>query len=139
MNWQISVLSLVLASGAAFSHSPAALAELPPIASIDDVKPQPLAFDAAKRDAPLVIRTADDAAKYFDEDALARLNEQVDFEKQFVLVFAWRGSGQDRLAYAVAESFPEQIFFTLTPGRTKDLRPHVHVYALRSNVKWNVR
>jgi hypothetical protein len=139
MNWRISVLALMLAVGAVFSFSPAALAELPPIASIDDVKPQLLAFEAAKRDAPLVIRTKDEAAKYFDEDALARLNEEVDFEKQFVLVFAWRGSGQDRVTHAVAESFPEQIFFTLTPGRTKDLRQHVHVYALRSNVKWSLR
>ena len=35
--------------------------------------------------------------------------------------------------------FPEQVFFTYTPGRTRDLRPHVHVYALRSNVRWSVK
>ncbi len=62
--------------------------------------------------------------------------EQVDFEKQIVLVFAWRGSGQDKLDYVVAESFPEQITFTYRPGRTRDLRPHVYAYALRSNVAW---
>ena len=72
------------------------------------------------------------------DDALAALKKQVDFDEQFVLLFAWRGSGQDKLTYVVAESFPEQITFRIEPGRTRDLRPHVHIYALRSNVKWSV-
>ena len=37
-----------------------------------------------------------------------------------------------------AESFPEQITFRIQPGRTRDLRPHVRVFALRGNVKWSV-
>jgi len=40
------------------------------------------------------------------------------------------------LAYRVAESDPEQVFFTFRPGRTRDLRPHVRVFAVRSNVTW---
>jgi len=67
-----------------------------------------------------------------------RLKEKVEFDEQVVLVFAWRGSGQDKLTYEVAESFPEQITFNIKPGRTKDLRPHIHIFALRSNVKWSV-
>ena len=67
------------------------------------------------------------------------LAEKVDFAQQMVLVFAWRGSGQDKLDSQVAESYPEQITFLHTKGRTKDLRPHLEVYALRSNVKWTVR
>ena len=39
----------------------------------------------------------------------------------------------------IAESYPEQVFFTYKPGRTRDLRPHVYVFALRSNVKWSVK
>ena len=61
---------------------------------------------------------------------------QVDFEKQLVLLFAWRGSGQDQLEYTVAESYPEQVTFRYVPGRTRDLRPHVSIYALRKNVTW---
>ena len=34
--------------------------------------------------------------------------------------------------------FPEQVSFHLKPGRTRDLRRHVKVYVLRSNVKWKV-
>ena len=42
----------------------------------------------------------------------------------------------EKADYVVMESFPEQIAFSCRPGRTRDLRPHVHVFALRSNVKW---
>ncbi len=112
--------------------------DLPPIKAVKDAKPQASAFDAASRDKPLVIRSEDDAAKHFSEDDLAMLKNQVDFDKQFVLVFAWKGSGQDRLDYEVLESFPEQIVFKYKPGLTRDLRPHVHTYVLRSNVKWRM-
>lgn len=88
---------------------------------------------------PAVLKSAEDAAKYFDKDALAALNKSVDFKKQIVLIFAWKGSGGDKLDYTVAESFPEQITFSRTPGLTRDLREHVHVFALRSNVKWSVK
>jgi hypothetical protein len=138
MNWSAHTLALLLAPVVPLVCLAAAKA-VPPIVAIEGAQPKPTVFDAAKRDAPLVIRSKDKAANYFAEDALAALSKQVDFEQQFVLIFAWRGSGQDRLSYAVAESFPEQILFTLTPGRTRDLRPHVYVYALRSNVKWTLR
>ena len=113
-------------------------ASLPPIQEIGAAKPGVEIFKAAKRGEPLVLKTADEAAEHFGEEALATLKEKVDFEQQIVLVFAWRGSGQDKLNYVVAESFPEQITFRIQPGRTRDLRPHVHVFALRSNVKWSV-
>ena len=112
-------------------------APLPPIQAVG-AKPNAEVFKAANRGEPLVLRTADEAAKYFGKDALATVERKVDFEKQLLLVFAWRGSGQDKLTYSVAESFPEQIQFTIEPGRTRDLRPHVHVFALRNNVKWSV-
>lgn len=111
-------------------------ASLPPILEIKNAQPGADIFKSAKRGEPLKLATADEAAKFFGEDALAALTEKVDFDEQIVLVFAWRGSGQDKLAYDVAESFPEQITFNIKPGRTRDLRPHVHVYALRNNVTW---
>ena len=114
----------------------AAARTLPPIQPIKDVTVKKSVFDDASRDNPLVIRTEIEAEKHFDEDNLAILKKEVDFAKQFVLVFAWRGSGQDRLEYDVLESFPEQIQFRLILGRTKDLRSHVKIFALRTNVKW---
>ena len=96
-------------------------------------------FAESGRSKPLVLRSKEDAAKYFEEKQLGKLTEQVDFSRQIVLVFAWRGSGQDKLEYAVMESYPEQIAFSYSPGRTRDLRPHVKIFALRANVKWSVK
>ena len=102
-----------------------------------DIKPNEAAYrNRGRVPTPILVQSSQEAEPYFERRELARLLEQVDFKKQFVLVYAWRGSGQDRLEYDVAESYPEQIVFRYTPGRTRDLRPHSRVYVLRSNVRW---
>ena len=108
----------------------------PPISEITGVRPNAGVFKIAGRDKPLVLETRDAAAAHFSSESMGMLSKQVDFDRQIVLVFAWRGSGQDRITYSVLESFPEQIVFAFRPGRTRDLRPHTKVYVLRSNVKW---
>jgi hypothetical protein len=123
---------LGLALAASLGH---AQGTIPPITDLK-VKPNDGVFKSASRDKPLVLKSAEDAAGKFDKDALEALKKAVDFKKQFVLVFAWKGSGGDKLSYLIAESFPEQIFFTFKGGLTRDLREHVHVYALRNNVRW---
>ncbi len=128
---------LLFFSATVVADAPDAL--LPPITALKGVQAKPNIFKAATRKKPLVIRSEKDAADHFAPKALAALKKQVDFEKQFVLVFAWEGSGQDRLSYNVLESFPEQIVFNYKPGLTDDLRPHVYTYALRANVKWSIR
>jgi hypothetical protein len=125
-------------SGVEAGAQPEKAAPTPPIKALRDVAPNAGTFEGSSWSRPLVLRSAKDAAAYFSAEQLAKLAKQVDFAEQIVLVFAWRGSGQDRLEHAVAESFPEQVFFTYKAGRTRDLRAHVHVYALRSNVKWSV-
>ena len=139
MSYPVRAMSLVLPFLFALIAFGQPDSKLPPIKALNDVKPKPSVFDAAGRGKPVTLRSAEDAAKHFSEDELAKLVKRVDFEQQIVLVFAWRGSGQDRLEHAVAESYPEQIFFTLKPGRTRDLRRHVKVFALRANVKWSVK
>lgn len=111
-------------------------AEPPAVEQLADIAPQSSVFEAVKGKEPLVIKSAAEAANQFDKEALAALTRQVDFNKQIVLVFAWQGSGQDVLEYKVLESFPEQVIFALTPGSTEDLRSHMRVYVLRSNVRW---
>lgn len=127
-------LLLIVAFGAVAQ----AAKPVPGITPLKSVAPNPTVLGEASRDDPLVIRSVEAARKFFMRDQLRRLNAQVDFDEQFVLVFAWRGSGQDRLNYDVLESFPEQIVFSYQPGRTRDLRPHFYVFALRSNVTWKV-
>jgi hypothetical protein len=109
-----------------------------PIVAIK-ITPEKSVFKDSAWNKPLVIKSSEDAVKHFGKDAIETLGKEVDFKKQFLLVFAWRGSGGDKLSYAVAESFPEQIFFSLKPGLTRDLREHTHVFALRSNVSWSAR
>jgi len=113
-------------------------ANVPPVKKINDAKPMTSVFDVASRDKPLAIRSEKDAARYFKGDDLVKFLKQTDFDHQFALVFAWRGSGQDQMEYSVLESFPEQVVFNYKPGRTRDLRSHVQVFALRSNVKWKM-
>ena len=111
----------------------------PPREQLDKLVPKRNVFDRSGWKKPLVLRSQEEAANHLDAEELAKLRKQVDFAKQFVLLFAWRGSGQDRLDAAVAESYPEQIFFSYAPGSTRDLQEHVRVFALRSNVKWSVK
>ena len=115
-------------------EKPAAPAPVGPAITKVDIRPSKIEF--SRWNTPVELTSLEDAKKHFEGDALDQLKVKVDFGNQIVLVFAWRGSGQDKLDYVVMESFPEQIAFSYRPGRTRDLRPHVHVFALRSNVKW---
>jgi len=101
--------------------------------------PNEAAFKAADGSKPLTVRSKEDLAKYFDDDQVTDICKAVDFKKQFILVFAWRGSGRDELDFGVDEIYPEQVSFHITPGVTFDLRPHTHVFALRNNVKWSAK
>jgi len=115
-------------------EKPAAPTPVGPAITKVDIRPSKIEF--SRWNTPVELRSLEDAKKHFEGDALDQLKAKVDFGNHTLLVFAWRGSGQDKLDYVVMESFPEQIAFSRRPGRTRDLRPHVHVFALRSNVKW---
>lgn len=55
------------------------------------------------------------------------IRKQVDLKKEFLVLFQWAGSGQDKLDMSVEKN---TATFTRTPGRTRDLRNHVKLYAL---------
>ncbi len=127
----------IFAMACIFQMAGGALAQQP-IVRIK-VTPEKHVFKDSTWNKPIVIKSQDDAAKHFSKEALDKLCKEVDFKKQFVLVFAWKGSGGDKLNYDVADSDPEQISFALRSGVTDDLRSHTLVYALRSNVRWDVK
>lgn len=118
---------------------PSGVRQPPPIKQLEKITPSPRVFEGSSWKEPLVLRSEEEAARTFGADEAAELTRQVDFHNQFILLFVWRGSGQDRLDAAVAESYPEQVLFSFTPGRTRDLREHVRGFALRSNVTWSLR
>jgi hypothetical protein len=122
----------------ALSLTPVFAAAQEPIVELK-VTPEKTAFKNSAWNKPLVIKSQDEAAKHFGKNALETIAKKVDFQKQIVLVFAWQGSGGDKLEYQILESFPEQVPFSLRPGATDDVRPHSRVFALRSNVKWSIR
>ena len=91
---------------------------------------------ADKKSGYLLIETKEAAEKYFsakDMKALAK----VDFTKRKLVVFVWSGSGRDEIQPVVKESYPEQISFTKTRGRTRDLRQHFVVFSIRKNAVLN--
>jgi hypothetical protein len=93
-----------------------------------------------KATEPVKITSAAELEKAVpDETTRTRLAKLVDFKTHVLLVFAWQGSGQDKLEYTVLQSDPPQVEFTVSPGRTKDLRSHVHLFVVRSDVKWSVK
>ena len=127
-------------AGALAEEMPATRPANPKVPAIREltVAAKETVFGKSSWDKPLVLKSAKEAGEFFAEEELAKLVKDVNFDQQVVLVFAWHGSGGDKLTHAVAESYPEQVMFKYSRGRTKDLREHVLVFALRSNVTWQV-
>jgi len=107
----------------------------------EPIKPvgKPSLTQAATKEAtlqkPLEITDKKTATKYFKGDTLKAV-QALDFEKVKVVAFFWRGSGGDHLSYAVLESHPEQIHFSIKRGMTRDLRSHAKVFILRKDVSY---
>ena len=106
-----------------------------PIEKLAKIEAKSTVFRVATHDRPIVLRTEKEIGRHFARADRIKVLKEVDLTKQVVLVFAWRGSGQDRLAYTLLKSNPPQIAFQFTRGRTRDLRPHVYIYAMRSDIR----
>ena len=109
-----------------------------PMMAITGAEPLPAAIRDVTRKTPLQIRTSQELVKAFGKEQAAKIQKQVDLEHQVVVVFAWKGSGQDQLNYTILKSNPPQYRFSFVDGETDDLRQHVHVYALRLDIKWGI-
>lgn len=79
-----------------------------------------------KLNAPIVLTSMEEALKHLTRASMEKIN--VDFNKQQVVIFAWRGSGQDRLMGS--QPSDKKAIFHYTSGRTRDLRTHTAIYAL---------
>jgi hypothetical protein len=133
----IPFLLVALFASTALAAKPA---ETPALQELPNLETKEAVFKASSATKPIVLKTEKEAADYFTADELTKLGKRhVDFKDQIILIFAWQGSGQDKLSYSIAESFPEQITFTYAPGRTKDLRSHIQIFALRANVTWSAK
>jgi hypothetical protein len=89
---------------------------------------------------PTKVTSAEELAKLLpDKDQRAKVLEQVDFGKEYLLAFAWRGSGGDKLTFTVekGKDNPEAVF-TFTRGITRSLKQHRYLFAIPRNTSWRV-
>lgn len=84
---------------------------------------------------PTKITSAEELAKALPgKDVPEKIGKQVDFSKEYLLLFRWSGSGQDKLTAAGEK----KATFTLKRGLTRDLRPHVHLFAVAKDAEWEL-
>ena len=108
----------------------------PAVRELKDVRVTLPAKDVNK---PAEIKTAEEAAKVFDKDALEKVKKDVDFNKEKLVCFDWEGSGQDTVTFKLDKDKDAQVVvFTYTRGRTKDLRMHARVFVMPKEMKWRV-
>ncbi len=89
-----------------------------------------------KLKAAIAIQSLDDALKHLSRASMESIAEKIDFEKEQMLIFAWQGSGQDRIYGHTTSGKEATTRFSYTPGNTKDLKTHVMVYSLPKDMKW---
>lgn len=105
-----------------------------------EVTPNDKVFADGSLDKPLELKSADDAKQYFGEASLKTLAKKIDWDQQTLLIFAWHGSGGDKMTTDVKEGGEKGLIvqFFYKGGMTRDLRPHVYVYAVRKGLPWEV-
>jgi hypothetical protein len=88
--------------------------------------------------APTVIKTAEELEKSpVLKDAADAVKKHVDFAKEKLVVFAWGGSGGDRLA-ATLKADGKTAEFSYTPGLTLDLHMHAKLFVVPKDAEVKV-
>lgn len=124
MKWV--VFSMLVSVGLAFADDPE-----PQSAS----KPRELEIKGIRIDSrpardlkpTKITSTAELEKAITDKEVREKIAKQVDFKKEYLLLFAWAGSGRDKLSFEVKDS---EVVFTRTMGLTRDLRSHVKLFAI---------
>ena len=101
-----------------------------------------IAWDYNKKvDQPLIINTAEELAKEFEDKAVqAKINAVVDLSKERLIIFTWSGSGKDQLQLVSGDTMNNgNTVFAYKRGLTKDLRQHTHIYVMPQGTKFDVR
>ena len=102
-----------------------------------DLKGAKLGEAMGKAGEPTKITSEDELKKAVGDDAAKGM--KVDFKKEYLLFFQWAGSGQDKLTHASeTKDKKATVTFTYTPGRTRDLRQHFHLFALPADAEITV-
>src|SRR5262245_17386622 len=122
--------------GALFLVLPAFAADDKPAVKEIPTKDLKIAFPkGGKASEPTEIKTADDLAKSpVLKDAADDIKKQVNFEKEKLVLFAWSGSGQDKIK--PVENNTGAFIYSL--GLTRDLRMHTHLFVVPKDAEVKV-
>ena len=127
------VLAVVFAAPALVNSQPSfPVTEIP----TKDLKITPP--KGGKPTVPTEITSADALAKSpVLKDAAEVIRKKVDFATEKLVLFAWGGSGGDKLAAALTNE-KDLAEFTLTRGKTRDFRLHMHLYVVPKDAEVKV-
>ena len=105
------------------------------------IKVDGLPSDEAAFGKPTRIASKKDLEKAIpDKDVRQKVARQVDFKKEYLLLFRWSGSGADRLSVTVDRGKKGDIArFFYKAGRTRDLRRHAALFALPLGMDDNMK
>ena len=87
---------------------------------------------------PRVIASAEDLDKspiLVGDKVRETIKKQVDFTREKLVLFYWGGSGGDKLSVALKD---KSATFSYSPGLTRDLRPHLHLFAIPKDAEVKV-
>jgi hypothetical protein len=119
-----------------------------PLLLADDADPKaPKAREIKVKGLPTVERAMlnkptkleDEAAMkkvIIDEEAQKAIAKQVNFKKEYLLLFQWSGSGGDKLSFTTPKA--GEVTFTVKRGLTRDLRQHAKLFAIPKDSKYNL-
>jgi hypothetical protein len=90
-----------------------------------------------KVEMPTGLSSADDLKMFVeDKEQVEKLAKEIDFANHKALLFAWGGSGRDKLE---ARQDKSTVVFTYTAGLTRDFRMHRHLFAIPKDAKFEVK
>lgn len=119
------LLVALAASLTTFAGEPGKLREI-------DAKGAKIEFEKGKVTAPKMIASADELDKALP--GAEGIKKQVDFTKDKLVLFAWGGSGGDKLSAKLSDD-GKLVTFNYQGGLTRDFRRHVHLFAIPKNAE----
>jgi hypothetical protein len=119
------VIALIVVGTATAEDKPAVRAV--PLKDIKTVHPKN--FGAPKATEFTSADALGKSALFADDTSRDTLKKQLDFAKEKLVVFAWSGSGGDRIAGALSKD-GKAAEFSYRMGLTDDLRQHFHVFVV---------
>jgi hypothetical protein len=135
------VASLALVLSVAAGPGTAAQKDEPAAVRQIDLKDLKFGLPKGKVTEPTTIASMEELAKAFPDnpEAVTKIKDQVDFAKSKLVLFAWSGSGGDKLGFQTEKGDKGlEVTFLYQPGLTRDLRGHTHLFAVPRDSTWKV-